>query len=119
MVRIPVRLLILSLLFASPAVAQSSWLHPSDREYQYAIDGVFEQTEVRRDDTQPLEFIKRLTDGSDSYISVRPPLACANLQTQEQIQEFRLAPTVDKVKKACDGQLLVTVRHFLAPLAAR
>src|ERR1700722_6319311 len=49
MARIPIRLLILGLLFTSPAVAQSSWLPPSDREYQYAIDSAFGKPEAGRD----------------------------------------------------------------------
>jgi hypothetical protein len=114
MARIPVRLLIFGLLFTSPAVAQSSWLHPSDREYQYAIDSAFGKAEVRRDDAQALEFIQRLPDGTNSYISVRPPLACASLNAEAQRRDLGRAPSVDEVKEACDGQLLVAVRYFSA-----
>ena len=116
MARTPARLLLFSLLFASPVMAQSSWLHPSDREYQYAIDAVFKQAEAARDDTRTLEFIRRLPDGANSYVSVRPPLACANLHAEERRQGSRRAPTVDEVKTMCDGQLLVAVRYFFAPL---
>jgi hypothetical protein len=114
MVRTQVQLLILSLLFASPAIAQSSWLHPSDREYQYAIDSAFGRNAVARDNVEALEFIRRLPDGTNSYISVRPPLACANLHAQTQRQERGRAPTADEVKEVCDGQLLVAVRYFSA-----
>ena len=114
MARIPVRLLILGLLFTSPAVAQSSWLHPSDREYQYAIDSAFGKPEAGSDYAQGLEFIRRLPDGTNSYISVRPPLACANLNAEAQRRELGRAPTVDEVKEVCDGQLLVAVRYFSA-----
>src|SRR5580692_6906797 len=100
MARIPVRLLIFGLLFTSPAVAQSSWLHPSDREYQYAIDSAFGKAEVRRDDAQALEFIQRLPDGTNSYISVRPPLACASLNAEAQRRDLGRAPSVDEVKEA-------------------
>ena len=116
MTRTSVRLLILSLLFASPAMGQSSWLHPSDREYQYAIDTAFGQNKIGGDDTQALEFIRRLPDGTNSYVSVRPPLACASLHAVAQKGEPGSAPTVDEVKRVCDGQLLVAVRYFFAPL---
>src|SRR5262249_25747960 len=100
---------------SNPA-APSSWLHPSDREYQYAIDSVFGQADGGRDRAQTLEFIRRLTDDTNSYLSVRPPLACANLQAEAQKRELAPAPTVAEVKKVCDGQLLVAVRYFSAPL---
>jgi hypothetical protein len=107
-----VRLLIFSLMFAAPAIAQSNWLHPSDREYKYAIDTVFGQARVARDSTRALEFIQRLPDGTNSYISVRPPLACADLHAEAQRQRFGRAPTVDEVEKVCDGQPLIAVRYF-------
>lgn len=112
MARIPVRLLIFGLLCTSPALAQSTWLHPSDREYQYAIDGAFGKGEAGRDYAQALEFIRRLPDGTNSYISVRPPLACADVNAEAQRRELGRAPTVDEVKEVCDGQLLVAVRYF-------
>jgi hypothetical protein len=97
-------------------MAQSSWLHPSDREYQYAIDSASAEPKVTTDDAEALEFIRTLSDETNSYVSVRPPLACANLHAETQKQQFALAPTVDEVKKECDGQLLVAVRYFFAPL---
>ena len=109
MARIPARLIVFSLLFASPAMAQSSWLHPYEREYQYAIDAVFGQAKAGPDDAQALEFIRRLPDNTKSYVSVRPPLACANLHAEERKREFAHAPTVDRL-------LLVAVRYFFAPL---
>jgi hypothetical protein len=114
MARIPVRLLIFGLLSTSPALAQSSRLHPSDREYQYAIDSASGKARVGRGNAQALAFIGRLPDGTNSYISVRPPPACANLSAEVQRRELRHAPTVDDVKEVCDGQLLVAVRYFSA-----
>jgi len=116
MARIPARLFIFTILFASPAMAQSSWLHPSDKEYQYIIDAAFHQAKTGRSDAQVLEFIGNLADGANSYVSVRPPLACADLHAQKRRDEIERAPTVGEVKKVCDGQLLVAARHFFAPL---
>src|SRR4051794_7453029 len=107
MANIPARLLMFSVLFASPAMAQSSWLHPSDREYQYAIDGVFGKAAPVSEDAHTLEFIRPLPDGTNSYVSVRPPLACANLRAVERRQGSGAAPTVTEVKNMCDGELLV------------
>ncbi len=91
---------------------ETSWLHPSDAEYRYALDLGFEKIAPGKKQVRPLHFVSRPQADITSQIDVQPPLVCALNLGAFRKRRLDPEPTVEDVRLPCDGQLTVMLLYY-------
>jgi hypothetical protein len=95
-----------------------NWLHPSDGDYQIAINAAFPHKRDKKE-VKILHFENRLQMDPFSRFIVNSPLACAfNVANSKQIK-LEEPPSIEDVKHYCDGRLEVVVTHFSVNLSVK
>jgi hypothetical protein len=95
------------------------WLHPSDAEYQEAIDDGYSAKTPREalEGYIPIE-ISPIQRDPNASISVESPLHCAVAEGYFAAKDLADEPTVGEVRQLCDGLIGVYVLHFSRRLHA-
>lgn len=95
------------------------WLHPSDVEYQEAIDDGYDAKTAKEalEGYTPIE-LWPIQHDPDSSISIESPLHCAAAEGFFAAKALADEPRVEGVKQICDGLIGVYALHFSLRLHA-
>lgn len=96
-----------------------NWLHPSDAEYQEALDdGYSAKTPKEALEGYIPIAISPIQRDPNAGISVESPLHCAVSEGYFAAKDLADEPTVEEVKQICDGLIGVYAMHFSQRLHA-
>lgn len=97
-----------------PQDDHSTWLHPSDRAYRFAVAVGFSGYNISAREI-PILTLSVATTSQVIAIAAKPPLACAQdfgKALTSQLKDIPISVTVPEARDTCDGSLHIELTHF-------